>query len=82
MSGLVDGCRLGTHSASEGISWLAGRPIYTQDLATGFLGLDKIVLWFADLPVTLWLILILPMIWGWTWAWIIKHHNFRQTETG
>ena len=44
---------------------IGGWPNDTSDLATGFLGLDKISWWlFTDAPIELWLVVIIPAVWS------------------
>jgi len=60
------------------LSWLTGRTIYDDDLATGFFWLDRIVLLSVDkLPLALWLIVILPLVWGATCTAILSGRSNR-----
>jgi hypothetical protein len=69
------------------LRWLTGRAIYDRDLASGYFGLDTIVLWFVDrVPLALWLIVIVPLVWIVTWIVIFnffigdKRSNARRSD--
>jgi hypothetical protein len=65
----------------DAIIWWIGRTIYDGDLATGLLGIDKMVLWSVDqVPLTLWLIVILPIVWGVTWNAIFSRIGYIRRE--
>jgi hypothetical protein len=49
----------------DGLAWWSGPKMHYYMPQTGFLGLDRILLWaLNETPIALWLIVIAPLMWG------------------
>ena len=53
-----------TATLHNALEWLAGKPISTDEMMSGFKGLNQIIRWAVDTsPLSLWLIFAMPIIW-------------------